>query len=82
MSDTSVHGFKPKDFGETQEKLTRSQMLKQFMDAEHLASYPQVMKKAREEVQRARMEARLAARNPYDDAATYTVGAFSGLVDE
>lgn len=68
MSDISLNGFKAKDFGATQEKLTRSQMLKQFMDAETLSSYPQGIKK------------RVA--RPYDDDATYRPGAFAGLVDE
>lgn len=79
MSDISLNGFKAKDFGATQEKLTRSQMLKQFMDAETLSSYPQGFKK--------RIQSPIPRENyrsmyPYDDDATYKPGAFAGLVDE
>jgi hypothetical protein len=66
MSDTSLSGFKAPDFGKTHEEKTRSQLLKQFMDAETLSNLPYEIakgrKEAREAEQRAKMEARLATR--------------------
>ena len=65
MYDLSLSAFKAPDFGKIHEEKTRSQLLKQFMDAETLSSYPEGFRNVREEEQRVKMEARLALRGSY-----------------